>query len=208
MKVLYGTTNPAKIQYMKEILKGLDIEIVGLKDVDLDIGSVEEVGNSPLENARIKAINYSKYIDIPVFSCDTGLYIKGLEVNKQPGVYVRRIQGEELSDEEMITYYSHIAESLGGKVVAKYMNAICLVVNGSEIYEYDAEDIASREFIITKNPHNIRTKGFPLDSISIDIKTKKYFVELGEENDDEYIETNTDAYRSFFKTSLKIKQSY
>lgn len=93
MKVLYGTTNPAKIQYMKEFLKGLDIEIVGLKDVNLDIGSVEEVGNSPLENARIKAINYSKYVDMPVFSCDTGLYIKGLEVNKQPGVYVRRIEG-------------------------------------------------------------------------------------------------------------------
>jgi len=64
VKVLYGTTNPAKIQYMKEILKGLDIEIIGLKDVDLDIGSVEEVGNSPLENARIKAINYSKYVDM------------------------------------------------------------------------------------------------------------------------------------------------
>lgn len=208
MKVLYGTTNPAKIQYMKEILKGLDIEIVGLKDVDLDIGSVEEVGNSPLENARIKAVNYAKYTDMPVFSCDTGLYIKGLEISRQPGVYVRRIEGEELSDEKMITYYSKLAESLGGQVTAKYMNAICLVVNGSEIYEYDGEDIASREFIITKNPHNIRTKGFPLDSISIDMKTKKYFVELDEENDDEYIETNTDAYRSFFKTSLKIKQSY
>lgn len=208
MKVLYGTTNPAKIEYMKEILKGLDIEIIGLNDVDLDIGSVEEVGNSPLENARIKAINYSKYVDMPVFSCDTGLYIKGLEVNKQPGVYVRRIDGEELSDEEMITYYSHLAESLGGQVDAKYMNAICLVVNGIKIYEYDGEDIASREFIITKDPHNIRTKGFPLDSISIDMKTKKYFVELDEENDDEYIETNTDAYRSFFRTSLKTKQSY
>lgn len=205
MRILYGTTNPAKIQYMRDALRGLDVEVLGLKDIDLNMGNVEEVGSTPIENATIKATTYSKYTDMPVFSCDTGLYIEGLDKSKQPGVYVRRIDGAELSDEEMITYYSNLAESLGGQVVAKYRNAICLVVSKNEVYQYDGEAIASKKFIITKNSHKIRTKGFPLDSISIDIKTKKYFVELDEDNNEEYIETNMEAYKNFFVRSLKIK---
>ena len=37
----------------------------------------------------------------------------------------------------------------------------------------------SEKFILTDKPHSaIRKKGFPLDSISIDMKTNKYYYEL------------------------------
>ena len=204
MKILYGTTNPAKIQYMRDILKDLDIEVIGLKDTNLSLEAVEEIGNNPLENARIKAFEYHKHTNMAVFSCDTGLYIEGLESDKQPGVYVRRINGRELTDEEMITYYSNIAKNLGGKVKAQYKNAICLIVNDNETYEYDGESISSKKFILSKDIHQVRNEGFPLDSISIDIKTKKYFVELDLDNDEEHIEINEEAYINFFKNALKV----
>ena len=37
----------------------------------------------------------------------------------------------------------------------------------------------SEKFIITDNPHSrLREKGFPLDSLSIDIRTNQYFYDL------------------------------
>lgn len=41
---------------------------------------------------------------IPVFASDSGLYIEGIEAERQPGVHVRRVGGKELTDEEMIDY--------------------------------------------------------------------------------------------------------
>lgn len=78
MKILYGTTNPSKLEYMKRMLYGLDIELIGLKDINLITQNIDESGNNPLENARIKAIAYYKAAKTPVFSCDSGLYIEGL----------------------------------------------------------------------------------------------------------------------------------
>ena len=35
MKILYGTGNPAKLSSMRSRLAGLDIEIIGLKDINM-----------------------------------------------------------------------------------------------------------------------------------------------------------------------------
>lgn len=79
MKILYGTKNPAKINSMKNMLKNLEIELISLNDINLEIGKIDESGNSPLENARIKAFSYYKVWKKPVFSCDSGLYIDGID---------------------------------------------------------------------------------------------------------------------------------
>ncbi len=47
MKLLYGTTNEAKLATMKRALSRLDIEIIGLNDLNKDIPEIEELGNSP-----------------------------------------------------------------------------------------------------------------------------------------------------------------
>ena len=69
MKVLYGTGNPAKLSAMKRRLESLDMEIIGLKDLDMEIPNVPEDGLTPLENARQKASAYYELFHIPVFSC-------------------------------------------------------------------------------------------------------------------------------------------
>jgi XTP/dITP diphosphohydrolase len=58
MKLLYGTANPAKLKHMREMLEGLELEIIGLNEVDIQIDSIDESGNNPLENAKIKALAY------------------------------------------------------------------------------------------------------------------------------------------------------
>lgn len=55
MKILYGTTNKAKLQAMRTALKSFDIELIGLGDIDSELPSINENGKTPLENAEIKA---------------------------------------------------------------------------------------------------------------------------------------------------------
>ena len=148
MRFLYGTANPAKLNSMRRMLLGLDIEIIGLNDIEINVEAVDESGNNPLENARLKALTYYRATKIPVFSCDSGLYIEGIESKQQPGVHVRRVQGKVLTDEEMIAYYTEVAAYLGGYAKARYKNAICLVMSDHEIYQYDGEDISSESFFL------------------------------------------------------------
>lgn len=202
MKLLYGTKNPAKLLSMKRRLRDLHIEIIGLNDIDKGniIPEVEETGSNPLENAIIKATKYYNTFNIPTFSCDTGLYIDEIPNELQPGVYVRRVNGKELNDTEMIEYYSALAKKYGN-LKARYKNAICFVLDNDHIYKTMDNDMTSKEFIITDTPHKFIKQGFPIDSLSIDIKTGKYFYDL--ENDDRDKIAVEDRFLRFFKEILQ-----
>ena len=58
MKLLYGTTNRAKLDAMKKALAGLPIEMIGLGDLSGPLPKIEEDGATPLENAQRKARAY------------------------------------------------------------------------------------------------------------------------------------------------------
>ncbi|MCI8787969.1 MAG: hypothetical protein HFH92_02450 [Lachnospiraceae bacterium] len=197
MKLLYGTGNPAKLESMRRRLADLDLEILGLGDMDRKAPKVPEDGNSPLENARQKALAYYDFFGIPVFSCDSGLYFEGLPQELQPGVHVRTVQGRCLTDQEMLDYYGSLAKKYGN-LKARYRNAICLAMDSEHIYESMEESLASEYFLITAVPHSrIRHQGFPLDSLSLDLKTRKYFYDLGEARTDQV--AVEDGFPEFFK---------
>ena len=178
-RLLYGTGNPAKLSLMRKNLEQLQIEIVGLSDIDVAVPQADEDGDSPLENARKKAKCYYDVFQIPVFSCDTGLYFENVPEDKQPGVHVRRVNGKNLSDAEMLAYYSGLAAEYGG-LHAYYRNAICLIMDEEHIYELMDETFSSEPFLITSVPHpdGIRREGFPLDCLSVDLTTGKYYYDL------------------------------
>ncbi|OZV13709.1 hypothetical protein CIW83_01845 [Tissierella sp. P1] len=199
MKILYGTTNLAKLESMRKTLRELDIEVIGLNSITIKSDYIDETGNNPLENARIKALEYYKKVKMPVFSCDSGLYIRGIKEEQQPGVYVRRVNGKELTDEEMIEYYGEIARENGGQVFARYENAICLVLDEEHIYEYQGNEISSDEFIIVDKPHPRRNQGFPLESLSVEKNSKKYYLDMDRKEKGDKI---GDGFRNFFKKCL------
>lgn len=182
MEILYGTGNPAKLEAMKRRLEPLGIELIGLQDIKargLAIPEVEENGTTPLENARLKAAAYYKAFRIPVFSCDSGLYFDNVPEEIQPGVHVRTIKGKYLSDEEMQAYYAGLAKKYGN-LTARYCNAICFVQDDNTVYEAMEPSMESERFLLTDRVHPIRKKGFPLDSLSVDIKTGKFYYDLPE----------------------------
>ena len=204
IKLLYGTGNPAKLNAMKKRLSGLGIMLVGLKDLGCEIPEVVEDGKTPLENARKKAVAYFEAFRIPVFSCDSGLYIDGVPENEQPGVHVRRVNGKVLSDEQMIVHYSSLAKKYENPT-ARYRNAICFVEDEKHIYEAMEPSMGSSAFILTSKPYPVMKKGFPLDSLSVDIKTGKYYYELtGNELDRLAVE---DVFAEFFRKILFEKKN-
>jgi 8-oxo-dGTP diphosphatase len=201
MKLLYGTTNKAKLELMQRALSPIGIEVIGLKDVGREIPEVLETGDTPLENAMIKAKAYYDAFKIPVFSCDSGLYFDGISEDEQPGIYVRRVNGKELSDEEMTEYYASLSAKHGGNLIGRYMNAIYLILDEERHYKRMDFSIATEPFILASTPHEKKVSGFPLDRLSKDIKSGMYYYDM----DSPTLTTDTEAgLRKFFEESLGI----
>lgn len=177
MKLLYATGNSAKIEAMRRRIAVLGIEIYGLEKLDMKLPQVPETGKSPLENAIQKAKAYFAAFRVPLFSCDSGLYFDNVPEEVQPGVNVRRVNGKRLSDEQMQAYYMGLAKKYGD-LTARYKNAICLVLDENHVYSAMEKSMESEPFLMTSKPHPKRNPGFPLDSISIDIQTGKYYYDL------------------------------
>ena len=203
MKLLYGTTNNGKLQAMKNALKDFEIELIGLNDMEGDLPQIEEDGATPLENAELKARAYFEAFGIPVFSCDSGLYFEELTEEEQPGLHVRRVNGKEMTDEEMIEHYAALAKKHGGKITGRYRNAIYFILDESRHFSSMDMSIATEPFVLVTNPHEKRVKGFPLDSLSVDIATEKYYYDLEVKD----VSTSVDdGVRAFFAGALGENQ--
>ena len=200
MNLLYATTNKSKIEFMQRRVERLGIKLLSLTDVSAPKLKIEESGNSPLENAKIKALAYFSVLKIPLFSCDTGLYIDGLDHSRQPGINVRG-PGDHMTDTDAIAYYSALAEEMGGKMVVRYVNAICLILGNGKMYEHMGDDVALGPFYIVSKPHEIRKEGFPLDCLSVDIESEKYYYDM--EDGWKYgTKKSDDGFAAFFKRHL------
>jgi len=187
----------AKLEAMRNRLEGLDIQLVGLNEMEKEVPLVEEDGNSPLENAEKKALCYYRAFGMPVFSCDTGLYFVDLPEELQPGIHVRSPLGKVLGDEEMTEYYGNLARQYGD-YKAVYRNAICFVYDSEHVYRAMAPDMESKPFFITALPHPKPAKeGFPIDRISKDLETGKYFYDLPESFVNQI--AVEDGFRRFFE---------
>ena len=181
MKVLIGTTNPSKVKRFAELLGGHNVDFYTLTDLGIEV-EPEEMGTTPKENAVIKARFYGQYFE-RVICNDSGLYFDDLpmEDDRQPGLNIRTPGGcERLDDEEMIVYYTKLIKSLGGKVLAYYLDGIA-VYNQGKISSYMENCEVTREsaFYMIDQPSEYRHPGWPLDSISLNRSTLSYFVEEG-----------------------------
>lgn len=208
MKILLGTTNPSKVKRFSDLLKGCDVEFVTLKDLAIT-AEPEENGATPEENAILKAKFYGQYFDVVICN-DTGLYFEELALDdvRQPGLNVRTpMQMERLTDEEMIDYYSRLIGTLGGKVSAYYLDGIAVYHHG-KITSFMDEDAAKKtgSFYMIAKASEKRFEGWPLDSLSINKETDKYFVDGSIEGSKENIikDQYAKSIVDFLKKSLQI----
>ena len=114
MKLLYGTTNQAKLISMQRVTKKIGIEIFGLNDLykipefqNIQLPDVDETGKNPLENATIKAKAYYELLKIPVFSCDTGLYFEDVEEKEEATRLIEEDLKGQMNENIELIYKNH-----------------------------------------------------------------------------------------------------
>ena len=198
-KILFASSNPAKIKRFSKKLLENEIELLSLKDIQLEL-EVEENGKDAIENALIKARAYFNETKIPVIAMDDTLYLENVPEEHQPGTHVKRINGKTLTDEEMIEHYTALAKQYGenGQITARWIYGMAIINNGQETtYTWSKDD-----FYITDKKTSKNSPGYPLNTISINKKLGKYFTDLTEE-DNLLIKQNEDHVIDFIIKSIQ-----
>ena len=97
-RFLLGSTNPGKLREYREILAGLDLELVAPTDLDPVPPEPDEDAHTFAENASVKARAYATASGLRTIADDSGLEVYALR--GAPGVRSRRFFGEDASAEE------------------------------------------------------------------------------------------------------------
>ena len=85
-KILIGTHNAGKF---KEIAYLISKKYKKISPISLKIKSPKETGKSFISNSKLKVNYFSKHVDYPVISDDSGLCIQVM--NNKPGIYSARL---------------------------------------------------------------------------------------------------------------------
>ena len=133
MKIIFATGNQDKMREIREILGGLNMEIISMKEAGINM-KIEENGATFTENARIKATAVAQELQdsnrqegVIVLADDSGLEVDYL--NKEPGIYSARYLGKDTS---YTVKNTKIIERLQGvpdeKRTARFVCAIAAVL--------------------------------------------------------------------------------
>ncbi|KQC08853.1 MAG: hypothetical protein APR62_03890 [Smithella sp. SDB] len=99
MKIVFASGNEGKVREINEMLEGMEIELVSLKDYS-NVPEIIEDGSTFLENALKKAKIISEFTGEAVLADDSGLQVDAL--GGEPGIYSARYAGEKATDEDNI----------------------------------------------------------------------------------------------------------
>ena len=168
-KILIGTHNKGKF---KEISYLLSKKYKKISPNSLKIKSPKETGKSFTSNSKLKVSYFSKFVDYPVISDDSGLCIKAF--NNKPGIYSARLAKKHGS---FLNAMKFILRKMKKKKIRSATFVCCLS------YKDKKRKIISVE---GKLEGNISTKilgkkGFGYDPIFIPIKKKITFGQMSKQ---------------------------
>ena len=178
-EILFATGNESKGNRFKEKLLERGILLKSLKDININL-EVEENGKTAIGNAEIKAKAYYDATKMTTMAMDDTMYIDDIPEDKQPGVFVRRVNGKRLNDEEMIEYYTNLVKTYGkdGKLNTKWILGMAIIKDGKTLtYTY-----TTSEYYLVDTPAKDMIEGYPLSSILVNKKVNKYDIYLSEED--------------------------
>jgi XTP/dITP diphosphohydrolase len=95
---LLGSSNPGKLREYREILQGLDLELIAPNDLDPRPPEPDEDAATFVENASTKARAYATASGLQTIADDSGLEVSALR--GAPGVRSRRFFGDDATAEQ------------------------------------------------------------------------------------------------------------
>jgi len=154
-QIVAATKNEKKLQELRKLLSGQDVEIIGLNSYR-NCPDVVEDGKTFEENAQKKALAANKYTDLPAFADDSGLEVEAL--GGAPGIHSARYS--EGTDADRI---GKLLKELQGKENrrARFVCVIAIAFNGAVIETFRGE-VAG---VIIDTPRG--THGFGYDPVFV-----------------------------------------
>ena len=160
--ILFATRNPGKYaEFVAAFHKFVpQMSIISLADLDYQIPDCIETGTTFEQNALLKARHARSHLhgndkNLIIIADDSGMEIDTL--NGEPGVFTRRWNGHEMSDQEIVDY---CLKKLEGKTNRRAQYTTCFVINfpnGREKVIFGKNS----GVILTKSREESRLKGMP-----------------------------------------------
>lgn len=129
--IIFATGNEGKMREIRQILEGMDAEILSMKQAGIAMDIIED-GTTFMENAIIKAKAVAAQAKGIVIADDSGLEIDYL--NKEPGIYSARYLGEDTSydikNAELLKRMEGVEEE---KRTARFVCAMAAVLPDGEM---------------------------------------------------------------------------
>ena len=133
MTLLVATTNPGKLREILPLLAGTRARLVTLADLP-PIPEPEESGATFWENARLKALAYSRAAGMPTVAEDSGLVIDALA--GEPGVRSARFLGADASyPDRFAEIFRRLRDVSGAPHTARFVTALAVADGESLIFE-------------------------------------------------------------------------
>lgn len=196
MKILIGTTNPAKTSDFLEVFKEFNIEPVLLKDLGIDLDIVEE-GRTFEENAITKATTYAQESGLLTIADDGGLEIKALK--NWPGVISHQVVD---GFENYNQLFAAILKSLEGKTrEAQFRIVLALITPEGKIITEQEKTKGE----IAEIPSKKQILGYPYRSIFYLPEKQKYFADLTPEEESE-LSHRRKALRKLLKKFFLLRE--
>jgi XTP/dITP diphosphohydrolase len=172
MELVVATKNKKKLQEIKDILRGLKVEVVSIADYPASPRIIEN-GKTFKENAAKKALKLALFSKKLTLGEDSGLCIDAL--GGKPGIYSSRFSGKDKSDaknnQKVLRLLAGIPLS---KRKAHYVAAVALADKVGLLCVVEGK-CHGRIGFEPKGTH-----GFGYDPLFVIPKHKRTFAELGE----------------------------
>ncbi|MBN2338864.1 MAG: RdgB/HAM1 family non-canonical purine NTP pyrophosphatase [Acidobacteria bacterium] len=176
--LVVATRNAGKLREFRELLRPLGCNVHSLAE----LGITEEVGEDGetfAENARLKAIGYSRLAPFPVLADDSGLEVDAL--GGRPGIHSARYAGPDATDADRIRrILRELAAVPGAPRTARFVSALALASAGRMLLEAEG---ACRGVIIDQARGS---RGFGYDPVFLFPELGRTFAELDEEEKNRY----------------------
>ena len=154
-KIFFATTNKSKWKDFEIWCSNIDYERMTPFDIPKSLWpKFEENGTTHEENARIKALNWSRVVsDMFILANDCGLDIPALGKNWEAVLTKRAVGGDKISDLEKIKKFIEIMKDLKGEDRAmRWHDAIAIAKDGKILGTSTAE--GPKGYAIEKLPDN------------------------------------------------------
>ena len=190
-QIIFATNNPTKAKRFSKSLLEKEINVISLRDIGIKI-NIKEDGKDVVENALKKARECHDVTGKIAIGMDDSLYLENVPEDEQPGLFVRRVDGKVLEDDEMIEHYISLVKKYGkrGKLNAKWIYGLAVVNEDGEESTYTW---TKKGFYLVDKPSRKINPGYPLNSISKYECNNKYFTDITEKDKEKMSDNEDDV---------------